>query len=134
MKGRVRILREAEVRAALDMASCIDACRHAFVAYSAGRAELPGVIHLDVPEARGEIHVKAGHLHGAPYYAVKAASGFYDRDPAAIDGLVAVFDAPRRLAGRHPPGQRLRDGPADGRRRAAWRPRAGARPRRGSWL
>ena len=93
MRGRVRILREAEVRAALDMASCIAACREAFVAYSAGRAELPGVIHLDVPEARGEIHVKAGHLHGAPFYAVKAASGFYDREPAAIDGLVAVFDA-----------------------------------------
>jgi ornithine cyclodeaminase len=89
----VRILLEADVRAALDMASCIEACRDAFVAYSAGRAELPGVIHLDVPEARGEIHVKAGHLHGAPFYAVKAASGFYARDPAAIDGLVLVFDA-----------------------------------------
>jgi ornithine cyclodeaminase/alanine dehydrogenase-like protein (mu-crystallin family) len=89
----VRILLEADVRTALDMASCIDACRDAFAAYSAGRAELPGVIHLEVPETRGEIHVKAGHLHGAPYYAVKAASGFYAQDPAAIDGLVLVFDA-----------------------------------------
>jgi ornithine cyclodeaminase len=93
MGGRARVLREADVRAALDMASCIEACRSAFVAYSAGRAELPGVIHLDVPERRGEIHVKAGHLHGSPYYAVKAASGFYAQDPAAIDGLVVVFDA-----------------------------------------
>ena len=89
----VRILLEDDVRAALDMASCIEACRDAFVAYSSGRAELPGVIHIDVPEARGEIHVKAGHLHGAPYYAVKAASGFYAQEPAAIDGLVLVFDA-----------------------------------------
>jgi ornithine cyclodeaminase len=89
----VRILGESDVRAALDMAGCIEACREAFASYSAGRAELPGVIHLDVPEARGEIHVKAGHLHGAPYYALKAASGFYARDPAAIDGLVIVFDA-----------------------------------------
>jgi ornithine cyclodeaminase/alanine dehydrogenase-like protein (mu-crystallin family) len=89
----VRILREGDVRAALDMGSCIDACRKAFVAYSAGEAELPGVIHLEIPEARGEIHVKAGHLHGAPFYAVKAASGFAAHDPPAIDGLVAVFDA-----------------------------------------
>lgn len=89
----MRILREADVRAALDMGSCIDACRSAFGSYSGGRTELPGVIHLDVPEARGEIHVKAGHLHGAPYYAVKVASGFYASDPAAIDGLVLVFDA-----------------------------------------
>ena len=75
------------------MRACVDACERAFVAYSSGGAELPGVIHLDVPEARGEIHVKAGHLHGAPYYAVKAASGFYDLEPPAIDGLVIVFDA-----------------------------------------
>jgi ornithine cyclodeaminase len=89
----VRILLEDDVRVALDMASCIEACREAFVAYSSGDAELPGVIHLDVPESRGEIHVKAGHLHGAPFYAVKAASGFYAQEPAAIDGLVLVFDA-----------------------------------------
>ena len=92
MGDGVRILRQADVRSALDMASCIDACRGAFVAYSEGRAELPGVIHLEVPESRGEVHVKAGHLYGAPFYAVKAASGFYRADPAAIDGLVVVFD------------------------------------------
>ncbi len=89
----VRILREGDVRAALDMASCIDAVERAFAAYSTGAAELPSVIQLDVPEAKGEIHVKAGHLHGARYYAVKAASGFYGLEPAAIDGMVAVFDA-----------------------------------------
>jgi len=89
----VRILREADVRAALDMASCIDACADAFAAYSTGGAELPDVIHLNVPESEGEIHVKAGHLHGARYYAVKVASGFYAQDPPAIDGLVMVFEA-----------------------------------------
>jgi ornithine cyclodeaminase len=93
MGKRVRILREAEVRAALDMPACIDACEDAFLAYFRGRAELPAVIHLEVPEGRGEIHVKAGHLHGSPYYAVKVASGFYGHDPAAIDGLVLAFDA-----------------------------------------
>ena len=88
----VPILRRDEVRAALDMSSCIEACDRAFAAYATGGAELPGVIHLEVPESRGEIHVKAGHLHGFPYYAVKVASGFYGRDPAAIDGSVLVFD------------------------------------------
>jgi ornithine cyclodeaminase len=89
----VRILREADVRAALPMAACIEAVEAALVAYSSGQAELPGVIHLDIPEARGEIHVKAGHIHGSPAYAVKVASGFYNTEPAAIDGLVMVFDA-----------------------------------------
>ncbi|HEU4355420.1 MAG TPA: ornithine cyclodeaminase family protein [Actinomycetota bacterium] len=93
MGDTVRILREGDVRATLDMASCIDAVDRGFAAYSAGTAELPGVIHLDVPETEGEIHVKAGHIHGAPYYAVKAASGFYRSEPAAIDGLLVLFDA-----------------------------------------
>jgi ornithine cyclodeaminase/alanine dehydrogenase-like protein (mu-crystallin family) len=93
MGKRVRILHEADVRAALDMASCIDAVEGAFAAYSSGAAELPGVIHLDVPESGGEVHVKAGHLHGAPAYAVKVASGFSGQDPPAIDGMVALFDA-----------------------------------------
>lgn len=75
------------------MAGCIAALEPAFAAYAGGAAELPSVIHLDVPEADGEIHVKAGHLHHASAYAVKVASGFYGRDPAAIDGLVLVFDA-----------------------------------------
>jgi len=92
MARSVRILREADVRAALDMASCIDACERAFAAYATGGAELPAVIHLDVPESEGEIHVKAGHLLGEPFYAVKVASGFYAGEPA-IDGLVMVFDA-----------------------------------------
>ncbi|MGH2591132.1 MAG: ornithine cyclodeaminase family protein, partial [Actinomycetota bacterium] len=93
MGGEVLVYAEPEVRAALDMPSLIEAVERAFVAYSTGRAELPSVIHLSVPEAGGEIHVKAGHLHGASHYAVKVSSGFYGREPAAIDGLVLVFDA-----------------------------------------
>jgi ornithine cyclodeaminase/alanine dehydrogenase-like protein (mu-crystallin family) len=89
----IRVLRETDVRAALDMASCVDACERAFEAYSTGSAELPGVIHLDVPEHGGEIHVKAGHLHGEPYYAVKVSSGFPGADATVGDGMVLVFDA-----------------------------------------
>jgi len=68
MTTGVRILRHDEVRTALPMAACIDAVEAAFVAYSTGGAQIPSVIHLDVPEAGGEIHVKAGHLDGAPAY------------------------------------------------------------------
>ena len=92
----VRILREADVRACLDMATCIDACERAFASSAGGGAELPGVIHLDVPERSGEIHVKAGHLHGEPFYAVKIASGFPGNADLGLppnDGMVVVFDA-----------------------------------------
>lgn len=96
MTREVRILREGDVRAALDMRSLIDAVEAAFAAYSSGAAELPAVIHLDVPERGGEIHVKAGHLHSAPHYAVKVASGFPGNAELGLapnDGLVLVFDA-----------------------------------------
>jgi ornithine cyclodeaminase len=92
----VKILREADVRASLDMASCIEACDTAFASYSRGGASLPGVIALNVPERQGEIHVKAGYLHGAPYYAVKVASGFprnVELGLPASDGMVIVFDS-----------------------------------------
>jgi ornithine cyclodeaminase/alanine dehydrogenase-like protein (mu-crystallin family) len=73
----------------LDPASCIAAVEDAFTAYATGGAEVPGVIHLDVPEHRGEIHIKAGYLHGGNWYACKFASGFAGRN----DGVVLTFDA-----------------------------------------
>jgi ornithine cyclodeaminase/alanine dehydrogenase-like protein (mu-crystallin family) len=81
------------VRAALDMRSCIDAIEGAFTAYSSGGAELPAVIHLDVPERGGDIHIKAGHLHGASHYALKVASGFANAGRYLVDGMVVVFDS-----------------------------------------
>lgn len=96
MTRNVLILREPEIRALLDPLACIDAVEKAFAAYSTGRAELPVVLHLHVPENHGEIHIKAGHLHGGAHYAVKIVSGF-PGDPAhgvpAINGMVVVFDA-----------------------------------------
>ena len=66
MGREVLILREADVRASLDMPSLIDAVERAFVASSTGRAEVPGVIHLDLPESGGEVHVKAGFRRASP--------------------------------------------------------------------
>ena len=89
MPDPIVVLREPQIRSLLDPASCIAAVEQAFTAYATGRAELPGVIHLDVPEHRGEIHIKAGHLHGGNWYACKFASGFAGRN----DGVVLTFDA-----------------------------------------
>lgn len=96
MSKHILILREPEIRELLDPPSCIQAMERAFVAYSGGHAELPAVIHLDVPENRGEIHIKAGHLHGGAYYAVKIVSGFAGNTDLGLpvnDGMVVVFDA-----------------------------------------
>ena len=96
MKQHVLILRENEIRALLDPAACIQALERAFAAYATGKAQLPPVINLEVPEHGGEVHIKTGHLSGGPYYAVKIASGFYGNTALGLpssDGMVLVFDA-----------------------------------------
>ena len=96
MKREVLVLREEEIRALLDPAACIQAMEHAFAAYATGKAQLPPVINLEVPEHRGEVHIKTGHLSGGPYYAVKIASGFYDNAALGLptsSGMVLVFDS-----------------------------------------
>ncbi|HZR32093.1 MAG TPA: hypothetical protein VFA76_09600 [Terriglobales bacterium] len=92
----VLVLRESEIRRLLDPAACVQAVEEALAAYSSGKAELPAVIGLDIPEHRGEIHIKAGHLHGGSHYAVKIASGFPENTELGISpngGMVLVFDA-----------------------------------------
>jgi ornithine cyclodeaminase len=89
------VLHEPDIRELLDAESCIAAVEAAFVAYAGGRAELPGVIHLDVPDAPGEVHVKAGYLHRGEWWAVKIATGFPGnsaRGLAVNSGMVLAFD------------------------------------------
>jgi ornithine cyclodeaminase/alanine dehydrogenase-like protein (mu-crystallin family) len=96
MRHEILILREREILELLDPTACIAAMGKAFASYSGGRAELPSVIHLDVPEHRGEIHIKTGHLHGNPYYAVKMVSGFPGNTELGLpanDGMVVAFHA-----------------------------------------
>jgi ornithine cyclodeaminase len=96
MSRDILILRELEIRKLLDPYACLQAMETAFAAYSAGQSQLPSIIHLDVPENQGEIHIKAGHVRGWPYYAVKIVSGFPGNPKlglAANDGMVVVFDA-----------------------------------------
>ncbi|HEV8254825.1 MAG TPA: ornithine cyclodeaminase family protein [Vicinamibacteria bacterium] len=95
-RREIVLLREPEIRSLLDAASCIGAVEAAFAASATAHAKTPGVIHLDIPDHSGEIHIKAGYLDGGGVYALKAASSF-PGNPAlglpASDGLVMVFDA-----------------------------------------
>jgi ectoine utilization protein EutC len=96
MKRELLLLRETEIRQLLDPAACIAAVERAFTAYATGQAELPAVINLDVPERRGEVHVKSGHLRGGTHFAVKVACGFPENAALGLptgNGLVLTFDA-----------------------------------------
>lgn len=93
---RVLVLLEAEIRSLIGPAQALREVRDAFAKLARGQATLPGVIGLDIPQHKGEIHVKGAYIHGAPFFAVKAATGFYDNPARGLPmsgGLMLVFDA-----------------------------------------
>ena len=90
------IFSEEEIRGALTLDDALRAVEEAFAALARGEARLPGVIGLEIPEARGEVHVKGAHLAGAPFYVFKVASGFWsnaERGLPVSGGLMMAFDA-----------------------------------------
>ena len=90
------MLSESEVRGLCGPPEALAAVRAAFAALARGQAVLPGVLHLDLPHARGEVHVKGAHLLGSPFYSIKEAAGFWGNEERGLpvgSGLVLVFDA-----------------------------------------
>jgi ornithine cyclodeaminase len=89
-------LSEAEVRALVGPAEALEAMRACFAALSRGEVTLAENMNFEFPDAEGEAHLKGAHIHGAPYWSVKAATGFWgnpDRGLPLTNGLSLVFSA-----------------------------------------
>ena len=92
----IPIIEEAALRAVVTPAMAVQVVREAFRADGERRTHVPPVINLDIPQARGEFHIKTAHIEGVPHVAVKIASGFYDNAAKGLpsgSGLMALFDA-----------------------------------------
>jgi ornithine cyclodeaminase len=92
----IPIIDEPALRRVVTYERAVEAIRGAFDADGQGRTHVPPVINLDIPDARGEFHVKTAHIAGVPHIAVKIASGFYGNPSKGLpsgSGLMAVFDA-----------------------------------------
>jgi ectoine utilization protein EutC len=92
----IKIFKEQEIRNLITYPEAISAMEKAFAAYSAGKAMVPPVVHLDVPENEGEVHIKAAYVLGTPSYTIKIASGFYknkERGLPLSGGMMLVFDS-----------------------------------------
>jgi ornithine cyclodeaminase len=90
----IRVLNEAQIRKAVTLEEAISAMERAFVAYSLKQASLPSVIQLDVPDHKGEVHIKAGYLLGEREFVVKVASGFWEnrkKDLPISSGMMLAF-------------------------------------------
>jgi len=90
-----RVVTLEEIRDALRGVDLLPGAEAAFVAYSAGRAVVPPVGELLIPDANADVHIKYGYVVGEPYYVIKVASGFYanpERGLPSSNGLMLVFD------------------------------------------
>src|SRR5215471_20976878 len=90
------VVSEAEIRNLVSIPEAISAMEEAFSAYSRKEANVPPVMHLDVPEKHGEVHMKAGHIRSTPEWVLKVATGFWDNKALGLpisSGLMIVFSA-----------------------------------------
>src|SRR5262249_16439266 len=92
----VPTLSEAEVRSLVGPAEALEAMRTGFAALHRGEVTQPAIMDLEFPEANGEGHLKGAHIHGAPVWSVKAATGFWGNPARGLpvtSGLSLVFSA-----------------------------------------
>jgi len=93
---KLTLLDETTIRELVAPTEAIAAVREAFIALARGEVTMPAPSELYFEQAHGDMHVKGAHLHAAPYFSYKAASGFYDNPRLGLPtnaGLVLVFDA-----------------------------------------
>lgn len=92
----MRIFDADTIRSHVGLGLALEAVETAFIALAEGRATLPPPVGLELPEVRGEVHVKGAHLQGARTFTFKVATGFYrnpERGLPSGSGLMLVFDA-----------------------------------------
>jgi len=97
MRDEIRILTEAQLRAALPLdLDAVDVTERAFAALAAGGVVMPPILAMELPDRDAEIDVKTAYLPGFDGVALKVSTGFF-QNPAkglpSLGGLMAVFSA-----------------------------------------
>lgn len=92
----MRVVSLAELQAAVGLDEMRVAVRAALVAAAQGGAVLPGVLHLDLGEQLGDLHIKSAWLRDQPTFTVKVAGAFPGAVAAGLplqQGMSMAFDA-----------------------------------------
>jgi len=67
-----------------------------FTRLSEGKATLPPIVRIDIPENRGEVDIKTAYIHGLDRFAIKVASGFLDNPGLGLpfgSGMMILMSA-----------------------------------------
>jgi ornithine cyclodeaminase len=95
-RDRVLLLTKSQIESVVAIEDVIEAVADGFKAYNSGKAVVPFPVALQVPDHKGDIHIKPGYIRGSPTYTVKIASGFYDNSKLNLPsshGMLLVFDS-----------------------------------------
>jgi ectoine utilization protein EutC len=97
MPRDIFILTESELRRAvrLDL-SAVEIVEQAFAALGTGKAIMPPILSMAIPEANGEVDVKTAFIPGFDGFAIKVSPGFFDNPKLglpSLNGLMILFSA-----------------------------------------
>jgi ornithine cyclodeaminase len=86
-----KILNLPEILSALPHIDVVGEVEKGFVAFSAGKVEVPPVGELLFPENHGELHIKYGAIHGDDVLVVKIATGFFNNPELGLNPFGGCF-------------------------------------------
>ncbi len=85
---QITILTEAEIRQCVNIDhEALAAVEDGFTRLANGKASMPPIMRVDVPENNGEVDIKTAYLQGLDSFAVKMSSGFFDNDKLGLPSL-----------------------------------------------
>jgi ornithine cyclodeaminase len=94
---QITILTEAEIRQCVQLDhEALAAVEDAFTRLAEGKATMPPIMRIDVPEHNGEVDIKSAYLSGLDSFAVKISSGFFDNYKLglpSLGGLMVLLSA-----------------------------------------
>ncbi|RII77457.1 ornithine cyclodeaminase family protein [Pseudomonas monteilii] len=92
----MKVFSKAQIIASFDPELAIHHLEEGFIAYSAGKVQVPPVQSLAFAGANGDCCVKAAYIEGSDSFTVKLSTGFYDNPSKGLssnDGLMLVLSS-----------------------------------------
>ncbi|MEP5760653.1 MAG: ornithine cyclodeaminase family protein [Litoreibacter sp.] len=89
-------LEKSKIMGLFDLELAARCIKDAYIASSKGDVQTAEVGHLSFPAAKGDCHIKSGHIAGTDSYVIKIASGFYDNPSAGLpssNGMMLAFSS-----------------------------------------
>lgn len=92
----MKVFDKSAIMAALDVELALQRLQEGFIAYSAGKVQVPPVQTFSFTQANGDCCIKSAFIEGSDTFTVKLSTGFYGNPGKGLDsndGLMLVLSA-----------------------------------------